>query len=114
MASSAPRDASGVKTRRRQSPVELSAIIASEQHRAQMMSIAERLEGERQCLRRIEKTVADAQLDARESAYVRLRYYENNTVQAVAQRMYCSAATCGRIRGRVVKKVGRVIGAEED
>ena len=44
---------------------------------------------------------------------MRLRYYENNTVQAVARRMYCSVATCGRIRARVVNKVGHVIDAKE-
>ena len=100
---------SGVKTRRQESPVEIAAVIAASQYKAEVMSIERRLEKERAQITQVEQTMAEAGLDARERAYVRLRYFENRAVQAVAQRMYCSCATCGRIRTRALKKIGRVL-----
>jgi len=102
-------NASGVKTQRGDSPVEISAILAVQQYKAEAQSIARRLRDERETMRRIELVVAAAGLSARETAYVRLRYFENRSVQAVCQRLYCSAATCGRTREAVLEKLSRVL-----
>ena len=102
-------DESGVKTQQHESAVETAAIIAASQYKAEVMSIERRLTAERAQKERIEQAVADAKLDAREQAYVRIRYFENRRVQAVAQRLYCSCATCGRIRERVLERIGHVL-----
>lgn len=100
---------SGVKARRESSMVEITAIFAVEQYKAEAQSIARRLKRERETMRRIEQAVALAGLDPRENDYVRLRYFENRSVQAVSQRLFCSMATCGRIRAAVLEKMARAM-----
>ena len=90
------------------SPVERAAIIVVDNYRAEVESIERRLIRERSKAALVEKTVKDAGLSAREAAYVRLRYFENRSVTSVAQRLYCSAATCGRLRESALKKIERV------
>jgi len=53
----------------------------------------------------VEQAVSSAALEPREEEYVRLRYFENRSVEATAQRLYCSIATCGRIRESALKKI---------
>lgn len=89
------------------SPVELTAIITIDQHRAEVQRIEEQLKKARRMTAMIEKTVMDAQLTERESEYVRLRYFQNYRAISVAQRMYCSAATCGRLRLSAIDKIGK-------
>ncbi|MDD5018517.1 MAG: hypothetical protein PHO15_10520 [Eubacteriales bacterium] len=95
----------GQRERRRLSPVERSAVIIVDHYRAELESIEKKLGQERQRIAEIEKTVEAAGLDTQETAYVRLRYFENRSVQAVAQRLFCSPATCGRLRERALKKI---------
>ena len=98
----------GQRERRRLSPVERTAVIVVDQYRAELESIEKRLNEERRRIDMIERTVEHAGLDEQEKAYVRLRYFENKSVQAVAQRLYCSPATCGRLRERALKKIASV------
>ena len=95
------------------SPVEYAAILAADQYRAQIESIERRLEAERDKIREIDRAVSGACLSQREEDYVRLRYFENRTVEVVSQRMFCSLATCGRIRESALFKIenaGRACG----
>lgn len=87
------------------SPVEWSAVLIVDHFRAEVESIERRLSEERQKVEMIEQMVKSAVLDAQESEYVRLRYFEGRSVQAIAQRLYCSVATCGRIRERALGKL---------
>lgn len=87
------------------SPVEYSAVLIVDHYRAEMESIEKRLNAERMRCEIIERAVKDARLDPREEEYVRLRYFENRSVEATAQRLYCSLATCGRIRESALRKV---------
>lgn len=87
------------------SPVEYSAILVVDHYRAEMESIEKRLLDERRRAATVEQTVKNAGLEPREEEYVRLRYFENRSVEAAAQRMYCSVATCGRIRESALSKV---------
>lgn len=96
------------------SPVERAAVIASDQFHAEMLSIEQRLKAERRTLAMIEQAVARARLTEPEAGYVRLRYFEAKSVEAAAQRLYCSAATCGRLRVSALKKIERALrGLEE-
>jgi DNA-directed RNA polymerase specialized sigma24 family protein len=70
-----------------------------------MESIEKRLEAERRRAAMVESAVTRAGLDPREEEYVRLRYFENRSVEATAQRLYCSIATCGRIRESALGKI---------
>ncbi len=99
----------GGRQRSGQSAVERAAVIAVDQFHAEVLSIEKRLMYERSTLSRIEQTVAEARLTAPESGYVRLRYFEGRSVEAAAQRLYCSAATCGRLRVSALKKIERVL-----
>ncbi len=87
------------------SAVERAAVIAVDQFHAEVMSIEKRLLHERSILSRIEQMVRDAGLTAPEAGYVRLRYFEGRSVEAAAQRLYCSAATCGRLRVSALSKI---------
>ncbi|MGI5849296.1 MAG: hypothetical protein ACOX8Q_04390 [Christensenellales bacterium] len=91
--------------RRNLSPVERTAVIVVDHYRAEVESIEKRLAEERVRIRDIEQAVKDACFNAREAAYVRLRYFENRSVTAVSQRMFCSIATCGRLRESALKKI---------
>jgi DNA-directed RNA polymerase specialized sigma subunit len=85
--------------------VEYSAVLIVDHYRAEMESIEKRLAAERRRAALVEQTVKNARLDEREEEYVRLRYFENRSVEATAQRLYCSIATCGRIRESALKKM---------
>jgi len=91
------------------SAVERAAVLAVDQFHAEVLSIEQRLMYERSTLSRIEQTVRDAGLTAPEAGYVRLRYFEGRSVEAAAQRLYCSAATCGRLRVSALGKIERVL-----
>lgn len=93
-----------------QSPVEKAAVLAVDQFHAEVLSIEKRLRQERQTLDNIEQTVSRAGLTAPEAEYVRLRYFEGKSVEAAAQRLFCSVATCGRLRVAVLRKVEAVLG----
>ncbi len=90
------------------SPVERAAVIAADHFHAEMLSIEKRLMEERRTLAMIENTVENAGLTAPEAGYVRLRYFEARSVEAAAQRLYCSVATCGRLRVSALNKIERV------
>jgi len=93
------------KKKERRSPVEHSAIILVDQHRAELESIEKRLRQARATAAAVEYVVMNAGLDVREKEYIRLRYFENRAAESVAQRMFCSTATCRRIRGRAIEKI---------
>jgi DNA-directed RNA polymerase specialized sigma subunit len=93
------------------SPVEYSAVLVVDHFRAEMESIEKRLAAERRRAELIEQAVKRAELEPREEEYVRLRYFENRSVEATAQRLYCSLATCGRIRENALRKVEQRGGA---
>ncbi len=95
------------------SPVERAAIIASDQFHAEMLSIEKRLLDERRTIALIEQTVKNAGLTAPEASYVRMRYFEARSVEAAAQRLYCSVATCGRLRVSALRKIERVLDAHD-
>lgn len=87
------------------SPVEYSAVLVVDHYRAEMESIERRLADERRRMAIVEQALKDAGLEPREEEYVRLRYFENRSVEATAQRLYCSVATCGRIRESALLKI---------
>lgn len=87
------------------SPVEYSAILVVDHYRAEMESIEKRLLTERRRAEAVEHAVKTASLEPREEEYVRLRYFENRSVEATAQRLYCSVATCGRVRESALRKI---------
>ncbi len=91
--------------RKNLSPVEYSAILVVDHYRAEMESIEKRLNAERARAAAVEQAVRDARLEPREEEYIRLRYFENRSVEATAQRLYCSIATCGRIRESALRKI---------
>ena len=91
-------------------PVEIKAMIIIDQFRAEVSSIERRLNETRTQIEAIEAMVGRAHLTMRESEYVRLRYFSDLSAQAVAQRMYVSVATGGRIRCNALKKVEKVMG----
>ncbi len=93
-----------------ESPAEHAAWVIVGQHRAEVNAIEQRLTEERDMLSRIETAMKDAALDARECEYVRLRYFENRSMEAVCQRLFCSPATGGRIREAVIKKMTPLAG----
>ena len=99
----------GARSGTAQSPVEKAAIIAVDQFRAEVESIERRLGDERRTVAAIEQAIRDAGLSAPEANYVRLRYFENRSVEAVSQRLYCSAATCGRLRVSALDKIERAL-----
>lgn len=92
------------------SPVERAAVIAADQFYAEVLSIEKRLLRERDSVKHIEQTVEKAGLTEPEAGYIRLRYFEARSVEATAQRLYCSAATCGRLRVTALNKIERVLG----
>lgn len=89
------------------SAVERAAIIAVDQFRAEVESIERRLADERHTVELIEQTVRNAGLTAPEAGYVRLRYFEGKSVEAAAQRLFCSVATAGRLRVSALDKIER-------
>jgi DNA-directed RNA polymerase specialized sigma24 family protein len=102
----------GGQPRSRHSAVERAAVIAVDQFHAEVLSIEKRLMHERSTLARIEQTVNMAGLTAPEAGYVRLRYFEARSVEAAAQRLYCSVATCGRLRVSALNKIERVLSGD--
>lgn len=92
-------------TRRKASPVERSAMLVVDHHRAEVESIERRLQKARHRAAEVEKTVTCAGLTPRELDYVRMRYFENKRVESVARDLYCSTATCRRIRKAALQKV---------
>lgn len=99
----------GARQRTLHSAVERAAVIAVDQFRAEVLSIEKRLMHERSTLSHIEQTINKAGLTAPEAGYVRLRYFEGRSVEAAAQRLYCSVATCGRLRVSALGKIERVL-----
>lgn len=94
------------------SAVEKAVILAVDQFRAEVESIERRLNYERRTIEIIEQTVANARLSAPEAAYIRLRYFEGKSVEASAQRLFCSVATAGRIRVCALDKIENAVGKE--
>jgi DNA-directed RNA polymerase specialized sigma subunit len=83
----------------------VAARAMAAQRQAEVKSIARRLAEERTLMARIETALKDARLTEREREYVKLRYFENRSAEAVCQRMYISSATGGRIRAAALKKL---------
>lgn len=106
--SSLGMERAGGRQRRGGSPVERAAILLVDQLWAEVKSIEKRLEEERRAMARIEETVRAAGLSVREAEFVRLRYFENRSLEAAAQRLYCSATTCWRIKNGALKKIKAV------
>ncbi len=102
------------KEKKNLSSVELAAVIILDERKAEIRSIEKRLTEERKRITDIENTVEKARLCARETDYVRLRYFEKNSAETVAQRLFCSAATCGRIRQSAVKKIEQIMTGEQE
>ncbi len=90
-------------------PGEAERLFAM-QRRAEVMAIEARLDEARSMLARIETALKQAGLSEQERQYVRLRYFENRSAEAVSQRMYVSPATAGRIRDRALKKLAPCAG----
>lgn len=90
-------------------PGEADRLFAM-QRRAEVMAIEARLDEARSMLARIETALKQAGLSEQERQYVRLRYFENRSAEAVSQRMYVSPATAGRIRDRALKKLAPCAG----
>lgn len=95
----------GSRQRRGGSPVERAAILLVDQLSAEVKSIEKRLDEERRAMAHIEAVVDAAGLSLRETEFVRLRYYENRSLEAAAQRLYCSSTTCWRIKNGALKKI---------
>ena len=93
------------------SPVERAAVLLADQMGAELKSIERRLTQERQTIARIEALVYAAGLSAAESGYVRLRYFENRSVEEAAQKLFCSVSSCGRIRQAALRKIRTVFHA---
>jgi predicted DNA-binding protein (UPF0251 family) len=85
-----------------------SPVLLVDQLGAEVKSIERRLAEERAAMARVEKAAAQAGLKTREAEYVRLRYFENQSVETAAQRLFCSVSTCGRLRRAALKKIGGV------
>lgn len=100
----------GIRAAAASSPVEHAALVIVSQHRAEVASIEQRLAEERAMMARIEAALKEAVLSERECEYVRLRYFENRSAEAVCQRMFCSPATGGRIRETIIKKMAPLAG----
>ena len=97
------------KNRRIAKPVEINVIIMIDEYRAQVESIEKRLEKTRTAMARIDDILYKAELDARQGEYIRLRYFENMSAEAVSRKMFCSEATCRRIRRDTLEKVSNVL-----
>ncbi len=93
------------------SPVERAAVLLADQLGAELKSIERRLNEERAAVERIEAVVRRAGLGAAEAGYVRLRYFENRRVEETAQKLFCSVASCGRIRLTALRKIRAVLSA---
>ena len=98
----------GSKQRSGASPVERAAILLVDQLAAEVKAIEKRLEQERRAMAQVEQAVRTAGLTVREAEFVRLRYFENRTLEASAQRLYCSSTTCWRIKNGARKKIKAV------
>ncbi len=90
------------------SPVERAAILLVDQLAAEVKAIEKRLEQERRAMAQVEETVKAAGLSVREADFVRLRYFENRSLEAAAQRLYCSTTTCWRIKNSALTKIKAV------
>ena len=98
----------GTRQRGCGSPVERAAILLADQLAAEVKAIEKRLEQERRAMADVEAVVKAAGLEVREAELVRLRYFENRSLEAAAQRLYCSATTCWRIKNGALKKIKAV------
>jgi len=85
---------------------DVERLIALQRH-AEVMAIEARLDEARGTIARIETALKEAGLSERERQYVRLRYFENRSAEAVCQRMYVSPATGGRIREKALGKLAK-------
>ncbi len=97
------------KDKRIAKPVEVNVMIMLDEYWAQVESIKKRLEDTRAKIEKIENAICKAGLDARQREYISLRYFSNLSAEAVSQRMYCSTATCRRIRRAVLKRIEETI-----
>jgi len=84
-------------------------MIVIDRHCAQVESIERRMQETKTQIDAIEETVNKAKLTSRENEYVSLRYYRDMSAQAVAQRMFVSDATSGRIRCAALVKIKKVM-----
>ncbi|MGI5919802.1 MAG: hypothetical protein ACOX8N_09180 [Christensenellales bacterium] len=92
-----------------ESAVERAAILLVDELGAEVKAIEKRLMDERRTIAHIEAVVAAASLHQQEMEYVRARYFDNLSVEAVAQRMYCSTVTCWRLKKSALEKIGAVL-----
>jgi predicted DNA-binding protein (UPF0251 family) len=95
-----------------ESAVERAAILLTDELGAEVKSIEKRLADERQTMARVESVVAMAALQKKETDYVRARYFDNLSVTAVAQRIYCSTVTCWRLKTSSLEKISAVLNKE--
>jgi predicted DNA-binding protein (UPF0251 family) len=100
---------SGRKRSGGESAVERAAILLVDELGAEVKSIEKRLMDERRMIAHIEAVMAAAALHQQEMEYVRARYFENLSVEAVAQRMYCSTVTCWRLKKSALGKISAVL-----
>lgn len=101
---------SGRKRSGGESAVERAAILLVDELGAEVKSIEKRLMDERRTIANIEAVVAAAALHHQEMEYVRARYFDNLSVEAVAQRMFCSTVTCWRLKKSSLGKIAAVLG----
>ena len=107
--SSGGRVGAGGKRYSGTSPVERAALLLVDQLGAEVRSIEQRLMEERRTMAHIETVVEAARLSVKELDFVRLRYMENHSVQATAQRLFCSPATCWRLKNAALDKISKVL-----
>jgi len=91
------------------SSVERAAMLLVDELGAEVKAIEKRLAQERQAMAYIEAMVGSAGLRKQEMEFIRLRYFENLGVEAVAQRMFCSLSTCWRLKKRAIAKIGAAL-----
>jgi DNA-directed RNA polymerase specialized sigma subunit len=87
------------------SSVERAAMLLVDELGAEVKSIEKRLADERRTMADIETVVASAGLRKNELEVVRARYFENLSLEAAAQRLYCSKATCWRVKNAALSKI---------
>lgn len=95
----------GSRSGRAGSPVERAAILLVDHLSAEVKSIEKRLAEERRAMAHIEAVVQAARLSVKETELVHLRYFENRTLEACAQRLYSSPSTCWRLKNDALDKI---------
>ena len=91
------------KTKVKRSPVEEKVIVLVDHFSAEVDSAKRELAGRRALIESIKQAVLRAGLSPREQEYVRLRYYESRSVEALERIM--SYTKTDRIRRSVLEKL---------